>query len=343
MAPRRGADRRGHTAVSNVHKAAVLLMSLPEEDAARVLAKLKPKQVEAVSIEIAQVSNVRTDEQEQVIVEFADMNPKSLGGVGGLELAQNLVQRALGRDATTTLENLRQSIESVPFGFLKKVDPQNILTFLVDEHPQTIALILCHVPPPFGAEILSGLPPSTQFAVIRRIAHMGQTSPEVIQQVEDALEYRMQNVMSQSLERAGGVATVAEILNVADRATERALLDNLGQDDPDLVEEIRRLMFVFDDIGKLTDKDVQQVLKHVETGQWAMALKGASETLRQKILGNMSQRASATLLEEMEFLGPKRLAEVESVQQQIVDIVRRLEETGDITVQSAEEKDEFVS
>jgi flagellar motor switch protein FliG len=180
-------------------------------------------------------------------------------------------------------------------------------------------------------------------AVIRRIAHMGQTNPEVIQEVERGLESRMASLMQQSFEKAGGVNSVAEILNVSDRATERALLESLAQDDPELVEEIRRLMFVFDDLAKLSDKDIQTVLKNVETPQWAMALKGASSDLKEKILGNMSQRASAMLLEEMEYLGSVKLSEVEAVQQQIVDIVRRLEDAGEIVVHAADESEQMIS
>ena len=170
----------------------------------------------------------------------------------------------------------------MPFSFLQSVDSQNLMTFIIDEHPQTIALILSHLPPSYGAEIIAGLPSDRQLAVIRRIAIMGQTNPEIIQEVERGLESRMSSVMSQQFEKAGGVSTVAEILNVTDRATERGLLENLAQEDPDLVEEIRRLMFVFEDINKFSGKDVQTVLKNVETSQWAMALKGASEELKQK-------------------------------------------------------------
>jgi flagellar motor switch protein FliG len=220
----------------------------------------------------------------------------------------------------------------LPFAFLKQVDPQNLLTFINDEHPQTIALILSHLAPAYGAQVIAGLPTDRQLAVISRIAHMGQTSPEIIEQVESGLEKRMEAVVSQSFAAAGGIPSVAQILNVCDRQTEKTLLENLSQDDPDLVEEIRRLMFVFEDINKLGDKDIQAILKNVETSQWAMALKGVSPELRQKILGNMSQRAAAMLSEEMEYLGPVRLSEVEAVQTQIVDIVRRLEETGEITV-----------
>jgi flagellar motor switch protein FliG len=318
-------------------------MCLPEEQAGAILSKLTPKQVEAVSIEIAKLGRVSADEQETVINEFADSNPASLGGnVGGLDLAKSLVEKALGKNATDTIDNVRQSIEAMPFGFLKKVDPQNLLTFIIDEHPQTIALILSHLNANFGAQIIAGLPTERQLAVIRRIANMGQTNPEVIREVELGLESRMSSVMSQSFENAGGVSSVAEILNVTDRATERALLENLAQEDPDLVEEIRRLMFVFDDINKLSDKDVQTVLKNVEAAQWAMALKGASEELKTKILGNMSQRASQMLKEEMEFLGPVRLSDVEGVQQQIVDIVRRLEDAGELTINAGSEEEAFI-
>ena len=171
---------------------------------------------------------------------------------------------------------------------------------------------------------------------------MGQTNPEIIQEVEQGLEHRMASVMSQSFENAGGVPTVAEILNVADRATERTLLENLAQEDPDLVEEIRRLMFVFEDLTKFSDKDIQSVLKNVETSQWAMALKGASDELKQKVLGNMSLRAADMLREEMEFLGSVRLSAVEQMQQQIVDAVRLLEDAGEITREAGDEQEKFI-
>jgi flagellar motor switch protein FliG len=330
--------------MSDIRKAAILLMSLPEDQAAGLMAKLSPKQVEQVSIEIAKLGRLSNDEQEKVIHEFADSNPSALGLVGGgLDVAKVLAEKALGIKAPPVIDVVRQSIEAVPFGFLKKVDPQNLLTFIIDEHPQTIALVLSHMPPAYGAEIVKGLPSERQLAVVRRIAHMGQTSPEVIHEVERGLESRMSNLMQQSYEKAGGIDSVAEILNVSDRATERTLLESLAQDDPDLVEEIRRLMFVFDDLTKLSDKDIQTVLKNVETAQWAMALKGASPELKQKIMGNMSQRASAMLAEEMEYKGAVKLSEVEQIQQQIVDIVRRLEDAGEITVHAADESEQMVT
>lgn len=330
-------------AASDVRKAAVLLTSLPEEQAALLLSKLSAKQVETVSIEIAKIGAIAPDEQEQVIQDFANVNPGGLtGGAGGLLVAKTLLERALGKNASATLDNIRQSIEALPFGFLQKVDSQNLLTFIIDEHPQTIALILSHMSPAQASAVISGLPSDRQMSVVRRIATMGQTSPEIIHEVEKGLEHRMSSVMSQQYENAGGVASVAEILNVIDRATERSLLENLAQEDPDLVEEIRRLMFVFEDITKFSDRDIQAILKNVESSQWAMALKGASEELKQKVLNNMSKRAAALLQEEMEYLGPVRASNVEQVQQQIVDIIRRLEDAGDITVHANEEEERFV-
>ena len=328
---------------SDIHKAAILLMSMPDDQAAQLLTRLEPKQVEAVSIEIAKISDVSGEEQEQVIQEFGNANPNTLsGGAGGLEVAKNLVERALGKGANTTLDNVRQSIEALPFGFLQKVDSQNLLTFIIDEHPQTIALILSHVPPSQAADILSGLPAEQQLPVIRRVATMGQTSPEIIREVERGLENRMSSLMNQQFENAGGVSTVAEILNVVDRATERTLLENLAHEDAALVDEIRRLMFVFEDIAKLGDREIQTLLKNVESAQWAMALKGASEELKDKILKNMSKRAADLLKEEMEYLGPVRLSNVEQMQQQIVDVIRRLEDMGEITTHAAEEEVQFI-
>lgn len=328
--------------MSDLHHAAVLLMTLPEEEAGSLMAKLDPKQAEQVSIEIARTRTIGAEEQERVAKEFAESNPNMGGRGGGLELAKTLIQKALGSNAAAALANIRQSIEATPFGFLRQVDSQNLLTYIMDEHPQTIALILSHLPANVGAEILAGLPEARRLSVVRRIATMGRTNPEIIREVEKGLERRMSSVMSQSFERAGGVEAVAEMLNVSDRATERALLDGLGQDDPDLVEKIRRLMFVFEDIGRFSDKDIQTMLKNVETSQWAMALKGASDTLRDKILKNMSERAAETLREEIEFLGPTKRSAIEAKQQEIVDVIRALEDRGEIDLNAINEEEEMV-
>lgn len=329
--------------MSDVHGAAILLMSLPQEDASMLLSKLDSKQVEQVSIEIARLRNVSAEEEETVIKTFAETTPNTGGGGGGLEVAKSLLQKALGSGANAALDTVRQSIEAMPFAFLRHVDRQNILTYLIDEHPQTIALVMSHLPPSFGAEILTGLPEEKRLTVVRRIAKMGQTNPDIIREVEKALESRMSNVMSQSFENAGGVEAVAEMLNVADRATERALLDRLAEENPDLVDEIRRLMFVFEDIAKFADKDIQTALKHVETNQWALALKGASEELTQKLLGNLSERAAAMLKEEIGYLGSVKRSAVEARQQEIVDIIRRLEDEGQIEINTSGEAEEMVA
>jgi len=329
--------------MSDIHSAAVLLTTLPEEEAVSVMGMLDPKQVEMVSIEIARLKAIGADEQEQVIMDFAKSNPAAVGlHSGSLDLAKTLVQKALGNNAHDTLDNIRHSIEAVPFAFLRQIDSQNILTYIIDEHPQTIALVLSHLPANVSSEILAGLPTDRQLSVVQRIATMGQTSPDIIQEVEQGLEKRMSSVMSQSFENAGGVEAVAEMLNVSDRATERTLLENLTQENSNLVEEIRRLMFVFEDICKFSDKDIQAILKNVETSQWSLALKGASEELKQNIFSNMSQRASEMLAEEMEYLGAVKLSAVEQKQQEIVDIIRRLEDSGDIELNASGEEEELV-
>jgi flagellar motor switch protein FliG len=328
--------------MSDLHNAAVLLMTLPEEEASNLLAKLDAKQAEQVSIEIARTRVVAAEEQERVIKEFTAANPSFVLRGGGFELAKALLQKALGANAASALTNIRQSIEATPFGFLRQVDSQNLLTYIIDEHPQTIALIMSHLPPSYGAEILAGLPESRRLSVVRRIATWGRTNPEIIREVEKGLERRMSSVMTQSFEHAGGVEAVAEMLNVSDRATERALMDSLAQEDAALVEEIRRLMFVFEDVARFTDKDIQTVLKNVETSQWAMALKGASDTLKEKVLKNMSERAAETLREEMEYLGPAKRSVVEAKQQEIVDVIRALEDRGEIDLNSINEEEELV-
>ncbi|MGE3778100.1 MAG: flagellar motor switch protein FliG, partial [Pirellulaceae bacterium] len=223
-----------------MRRAAIVLMSLPQEEAAAVISRLNPKLVEQVSIEIAKIGRFTSDEQEQAILSFAESNPHALGGSsGGLDVAKSLLEKALGKNAQSTLDNVQQSVESLPFGFLKRVDPQQLVTFINDEHPQTIALILSHLPAGYGAQIIASLSADRQLAVIRRIANMGQTSPEIIEEIQSGLETRMAAVVNQSYEHAGGLDAVAQILNVIGRQTERAILENLSQDDPELVDEIR--------------------------------------------------------------------------------------------------------
>ncbi|MEX0715954.1 MAG: flagellar motor switch protein FliG [Planctomycetaceae bacterium] len=331
--------------MESIRKAAVLLLSLEKPLAAEVLSQMPKPLVEQVMLQIARMDDITREQQEAVLAEFSSLaGERTQIERGGMDFANDLLEQSLGKEgAGEILETVRQSISSVPFGFLQKAGADNLLTFIVEEHPQTIALIMSHVPASLAAEVLSGLPSNKQLEVIRRIANMEQTSPEVIQDVEASLESRMKSTFNQRLEKTGGVPLVAQILNVTDRMTNKGILENLEQDDLDLADEIRRLMFVFDDLLKLDDKSIQSLLKEVENSQWAVALKGASEEIRQKILGNLSQRAAELLKEEMEYLGPVRVSDVETVQQQIVDAVRRLEDAGEIVVAAGAEGEQYIT
>jgi len=325
-------------------KAAILLMSMPTKAAARVLGQLPPRYIEAISLQIAQTDSVGGSEQEIVIAEFLTSKASSLfASPGGLERAKELIREALGRDANELIGNLQQQIESMPFGFVKKVEPQTLLQFIGEEHPQTIALLLSHVPSSYASEVMAGLDTEKQLEVIRRIATIGRTSPDAVAELEFGLEMRLSSMVNQQHTNIGGVESVAEILNVCERAIERTIMESLSSEDPELSEEIRRLMFVFEDISKLGDRDIQALLKNVETAQWAMALKGASQTLQEKVMRNMSSRAADNLREEMGYLGSVRISEVEGVQQKIVDIVRHLEDTGEISRPTGEEEEEYVN
>lgn len=327
-----------------LRKAAILMMSLPTKTAARVLAKLPNRQIEQISFEIAKLESVSGDEQETVMAEFMTSKASAIyASEGGLERAKELIREALGKDGADLLGNLQQTMDSMPFAFLKKVDPQTLLQFVNEEHPQTLALLMCHLPGAYSAELLAGLAADKQLDVIRRIAAMGRTSPDAVSELERALEQRLSTMVSQKHSKVGGVENVAEILNVSERSIERTVMETLSEDDPELSEGIRRLMFVFEDIGKLGDRDIQCLLKNVETSQWAMALKGASQTLQEKIMRNMSARAADNLKEEIDYLGSVRVSEVEAVQQKVVDIVRHLEESGELSRPTGDEEEQFIS
>ena len=230
------------------------------------------------------------------------------------------------------IAQIQTQVQRTPFSFLQKAETDNLLTFIQDEHPQTIALIVSHLPHHKASGVLGGLPEERQTEVVRRVANMEQTNPEVIREVEQGLESRLSTMIMHSSEKVGGVYTVAEILNLCDRQTERSIMEGMESDHPDLAEEVRRLMFVFEDILMVDDKGIQSVLKEVDNDELCLALKTASEELQQKIFTNMSSRAAEVIQEDMEFMGPVRLSDVEAAQQRIVDIVRRLEDAGDIVI-----------
>jgi flagellar motor switch protein FliG len=330
--------------MNDLKKAAIVLLSLDKPKAARVMNHLPKDLMELVSLEIARTDDVTKTEQAEAINEFREsVDSRTVIERGSLDLAGELLSQSVGEEeANEIIKHIRDSLKSVPFGFLHKFKAEDVLNFISEEQPQTIALIMSNLPTGLAADILKDLPPDKQLDVIRRVASMEQTSPEFVEMVEASLKNRMVSLFGQQSDQVGGVPLVAQILNVADRTTSKNILDTMGQESEELVEEIQRLMFVFDDIAKLDDKSIQAVLKEVDNSQWAMALKGASPDIRGKILGNLSKRAAENLEEEIGYLGPVRVSDVEGVQQEIVDTVRRLEEAGTITVASGD-GDQFVS
>ncbi len=323
-------DRR----LNGLKKAAILLLSMDAETSSKVLQLLPKHTVEEVTREIASIDLVSPETSAVVIGEFYNqVLACRFVEQGGMLFASRLLQKSLSKDeAEQIMKQIEHQVNQQPFAFLQKTDSENLLTFIQDEHPQTIALVLAHLPSSKASEILVGLPAAKQIEVTSRVATMEQTNPEVIKEVEEGLEMRLSGVVSQSLQKVGGVEAVAEILNLADRSTEKNILETLEAEDPDLVEQIRRLMFIFEDIILVNDKGIQSMLKEIDNDELALALKTASEELKDKVFRNMSDRATELVKEDMEYMGPVRITDVEAAQQRIVDVVRRLEDAGEIII-----------
>lgn len=321
--------------MSGSRKAAILLLSLDQQASAAALKQLEPQAVEEVTRELATLGDVPRETRDRVLNEFYQLAAAtSWIHQGGLDYARSLLTQSLDpKEAERIMQQISQQVRSTPFAFLQKAETQNLLTFIQDEHPQTIALIVSHMPHHKASEIMGGLPTPKQIEVVKRVANMEQTNPEVITEVEKGLEARLANMLNQSFEKIGGVDTVAEMLNLVDRTTEKSIMEGLEAEDPDLVEEIRRLMFVFEDINMVNDKGIQAVLKEVDNEELAMALKTASDELKEKVFANMSERAARLIQEDMQYMGPVRVSDVEQAQQRIVDVVRRLEDAGEIIIQ----------
>jgi len=326
--------KEGSKELNGVRKSAILLLTLPQDQAAAVMQRLSKEQIEEVSREIASMGNINGENRNLVFKEFYNMVlANNYVAEGGLDYAKALLKKSMPEgDADKMIKQVTQQVATTPFAFLQKAESENLLTFIQDEHPQTIALILAHLNPTKASEILVGLPNAKQVEVVKRIANMEQTNPEVIKEVERGLEHRLSDIVSQTFEKAGGVDTVAEMLNLADRTTEKGIMEGLEAEDPDLVESIRRLMFVFEDILMVNDKGIQSVLKEIDNDVLSLALKTASEELKAKILKNMSERAAQMIAENMQYMGPVRVSDVESAQQKIVDVVRKLEDSGEIVI-----------
>jgi len=320
--------------IGGLRKAAILLLALDQSAAAQILKQLEPAVIEEVTREMAGIGQIPGPVRDAVLEEFYRLAmAESWAREGGLDYANALLKRSLApREAENIMQQISAHFRKPPFAFLQRAETQNLLMFIQDEHPQTIALIVSHLTFHKASEILSGLPGPKQTEVVKRVANMEQTNPEVINEVERGLEKRLSNMLNQSFEQIGGIDTVAEMLNLVDRTTEKSIMEGLEGEDPDLVDQIRRLMFVFEDILQVDDKGIQAVLKEIDNAELAMALKTASDPLKEKIFHNMSERAGQLIGEEMDFMGPVRVSDVEASQQRIVDVVRRLEDAGEITI-----------
>jgi len=315
-------------------KAAILLVILGPDKAAQVLKHLDDETVEQLTIEIANVGSVSDEERRTVLQEFQNiMRAKEMIAKGGLEYAKEVLERAFGPEkAAKIIERLVSSLQVRPFDFIKTADPIQIVNFLQNEHPQTVALVLSYLEPDLAAQVLGSLPEDLQVEVLKRIALLERTSPDIVREIERNLEKKLSGFVGQSFSKIGGIDTAAEIMNNVDRTTERSIMEKLAADNPELAEEIRRKMFVFEDILKLDDRSVQLVLREVDTKDLAVALKGASDELKEKIFRNMSKRAAQLLKDEMEYMGPVRVKDVEEAQQKIISVIRRLEEAGEIVI-----------
>ena len=333
------------TKVTGLRKTAILLLNLEKEVAARVMGKLSREEIERVSLEIARLKDVTKEERDSIMEEFYHLNVASrYVAQGGMTYARDLLEQSVGKaESEEIFSVLKDSIQQAPFSFLRKAESENILTFIQEEHPQTIALIISYLPSKKASEILGGLPAKKQIDVVKRVANMDHTSPEVIANVEKSLEIRLSSIVGQEFQEVGGIERLAEVLNFADRATEKNILGNLEEEDPNLVDQIRRLMFVFEDIILVNDKGIQGMLKEVDNNTLALALKTASDELKKKIFDNMSERAATLINEEMEFMGPVRISDVEAAQRTVVDTIRRLEESGEAIIQGRGGEDQIVS
>ena len=320
--------------MSGKDKAAVLMVSLGPELSASVFKHLREEEIEDLTLAIAGLTRIEPEVRDEVIEEFHDLVlAREYLEQGGIEYARELLEKALGPDrAEQIIKRLTASLAVRPFDFARKTDPGQLLNFIQNEHPQTIALILAYLHPEQAGLILSSLSPELQVDVARRVASLDRTTPEVLQEIESTLEQRLSAFVMDDYTVAGGVESIVDILNMVDRATEKTILDSLEEEEPELAEEIRKRMFVFEDIILLDDRSIQKVLREVDSKDLAMALKTASEEVASRIYKNMSKRAAEMLREDIEYMGPVRLRDIEETQQRIVATIRRLEDMGEIII-----------
>ena len=320
--------------LSGLQKAAILLISLGPEKSSAVFKHLKEEEIEDLTLEIANTRSISPQIKEAVINDFYEIClAQQYIAEGGIGYAKELLENALGADkAFEVIGKLTASLQVKPFEFVRKTDATQLLSFIQDEHPQTIAMILSYLSAGQASLIIGALPPEKQADVAKRIAMMDRTSPEVIKEVERVLERKLSSLINQDYTIAGGVDAVVNILNTVDRGTEKRIMESLEIEEPELAEEIRKKMFVFEDILLLDDRAIQRVLRDVDNSDLGVALKGANDEVQAAIFKNLSSRLAAMIKEDMEFMGPVRMKDVEEAQQKIVGIIRKLEDSAEIVI-----------
>ncbi|SEB03349.1 flagellar motor switch protein FliG [Thalassobacillus cyri] len=321
-------------ALTGKQKAAILLISLGPDVSAQVYKHLTEEEIEKLTLEISSVQKVNSKQKEEILEQFHQIAlAQDYITQGGVGYAKTVLEKAMGeQEAANIIGRLTSSLQVRPFDFARKADPAQILNFIQNEHPQTIALVLSYLDSAQSAQVLSELPQEMQADIAKRIALMDSTSPEIISQVEQILERHLSSTGTQDYTQTGGIPAVVEVLNGVDRSTERTILDALEIQDPDLAEEIKKRMFVFEDIVTLDNRAIQRVIREVENDDLRLSLKVASEEVKEIVFNNMSQRMAETFQEEMEFMGPVRLKDVEEAQTRTVAVIRRLEEVGEIVI-----------
>jgi flagellar motor switch protein FliG len=336
--------RKKQDDLNNRQKAAVILMVLGPELSGKIVRHIEEEQIEQLSLELARLDKVTPEQREHIINEFYELAlAQDFIAEGGVEHARRLLESAFGDSrATEIVGRVIEAMQVTPFDFLKKADPGQVLSFIQDEHPQTIALILAYMPMNSAAMVLSKLSTELRADVAARIAMMDQTPPEVIRRVEQVLEKKLSSVLSQEMTQAGGPKALVDLLNRVDRSTERLIIDSLTESNEELAETVKNMMFVFEDIVQLDDRAIQSILREVDMKDLATALKGTAPEVQDKVCRNMSERAMAMLKEDMEFMGPVRLKIVEESQQKIVAAIRKLEESGDLVIGRGGEEEVLV-
>lgn len=324
----------GHEEYNGIQKAAILLITLGPERSADIFKHLKEEEIEELTLEIANTRSISAQVKEDILNEFYQVClAQQYIAEGGIGYAKELLDKALGNEkAQEVITKLTASLQVRPFEFVRKTDPSQLLNFIQDEHPQTIAMILSYLTSSQAAMVLGSLPPEKQADVAKRIALMDRTSPDVIKEVESVLERKLSSLVNQDYTIVGGVDAIVNILNTVDRSTEKHIMESLEIEEPELADEIRKKMFVFEDILLLDDRAIQRVLRDVENSDLAVALKSANEEVQNVIFKNLSKRLAAMIKEDMEFMGPVRMKDVEEAQQKIVSVIRKLEDAGEIVI-----------